>query len=205
MHALQRMQVEVSITVLPSEVADPIQFPDDRTHDTYDAERAAQFYLVLSMVNVVMKEHSARFRGRTTPVQFFWGTFDLALTRYSGRPAEPPPGAGLIARVGGDAEAISAGWWPGDERIPYPAFFAYGHPPPDNIGHVSIEPSGARWNSTAGEFLLPCDAARVAADPRQAIVDFLNSTYRRAAKLLAWDSELTRVIAPNTFDWSMKS
>ena len=195
MRALQRMRLDVAISVLPSEVADPIPFPDDRTHQTYDARHAARFHHVLSMVDVVMKAHRARFRGRTTPVQFFWGTFDLALMRYSGRPVVPPPGAGAIARVGGDAETICAGWWPGDERIPYPAFFAYAYPAPDGIASVVIQPGVAAWNATAGEFLLAYDAARAEADPVRAILDFLGSTYAGAADLMRWDNMLTRVSA----------
>jgi hypothetical protein len=197
-HALQRMHVDVAISVLPSEVADPIRFPDDRTHHTYDALQATQFHRALTMVDVVIKEHRARFRGRTTLVQFFWGTFDLALTRYSGRAADPQPGARTIARVGGDAEQICAGWWPGDERVPYPAFFAYAYPAPDGIEGVSIQPAGAAWNATIREFLLPYDTARSAADPRQAILDFLSSTYAGAAELLGWDHKLTQVSAPRS-------
>jgi hypothetical protein len=196
MRALQRMQVDVAISVLPSEVAEPIPFPDDRTHHTYDALQAAQFRRALSMVDVVMKEHRAHFRGRTTPVQFFWGTFDLALARYSGRPAEPQPGAGTIARVGGDAEQICAGWWPGDERVPYPALFAYAYPAPDGIERTSIQPAGAAWNAAAGEFFLPYDTARSAADPRKAILDFFRTTYAGAAELLGWDHNLTQVTVP---------
>lgn len=177
MRALQRMNVEVAISVLLTEVPDPIPFPDDRTHHTYDAQHARQFQRVLSMVDVAMKEHRARFRGRTTPVHFFWGTFDLALARYSGRSVEPPPGAGIIERVGGDAEQICAGWWPGDERIPYPAFFAHAYPAPDGISRVPIQPGAAAWSAVAGEFLLPYQSARSEANPRQAILDFLSSTY----------------------------
>jgi Family of unknown function (DUF5996) len=198
MGALQRMHVDVAISPVPSEVSNPIPFPDDRTHHTYDAQHAARFFRVLSMVNVVLREHRARFRGRTTLVQFFWGTFDLALTRYSGRPADPGPGAGVIARVGGDAEEICGGWWPGDERTPYPAFFAYAYPAPDGIDKVPTQPGVAAWSAAAREFILPYDAARAQTDPRQAILDFLNSTYAGAATLLGWDSELTRVSAPSS-------
>jgi hypothetical protein len=193
MRALQRMRLDVAISVLPSEVADPIPFPDDRTHQTYDPRHAARFHHVLSMVDLVMKAHRARFRGRTTPVQFFWGTFDLALMRYSGRPVVPPPGAGVIARVGGDAETICAGWWPGDERIPYPAFFAYAYPAPDGIASVVIQPGVAAWNATAREFLMAYETARVEADPVRSILDFLGSTYAGAADLMGWDNMLTRV------------
>ena len=190
MQMLRVMGVDVSISVVPSEVSDPIPFPDDHTHDTYVPEQARRFFQVLSMVDVVMKEHRASFRGRTTPVQFFWGTFDLAVTRYSGRAVEPPPDAGLIRRVGGDAEVICAGWWAGDERVPYPAFFAYGYPAPDGIDRVAVEPREAAWSSTSGEFLLPYETVRLSADPRRTIHDFLNSTYRGAASVMGWSSKL---------------
>src|SRR5205807_5824336 len=128
--------------------------------------QVTRFRRLLSMVDVVMKEHRSHFRGRTTPVQFFWGTFDLALTRYSGQPAEPPPHAGIIERIGGDAVQICVGWWPGNERVPYPAFFGYGYPRPPGIESVPIEPAVAAWNTNAGEFLMPYDAVRAEADPR---------------------------------------
>ncbi|HVC78089.1 MAG TPA: DUF5996 family protein [Candidatus Micrarchaeaceae archaeon] len=193
MEMLRLMGVDVSISVVPSEVSDPIPFPDDHTHDTYVPEHARRFFQVLSMVDVVMKEHRALFRGRTTPVQFFWGTFDLAVTRYSGRAVEPPPDAGLIRRVGGDAEAICAGWWAGDERVPYPAFFAYGYPAPDGIDRVVVEPREAAWSSTSGEFLLPYDTVRSSSDPRRTIRDFLNSTYLGAASVMGWSTKLAEV------------
>lgn len=145
------------------------------------------------MVDVVMKEHRASFRGRTSPVQFFWGTFDLAVTRYSGRAVEPPSDAGLIRRVGGDAEAICAGWWAGDERVPYPAFFAYGYPAPEGIDRVPVEPREAGWSSTSGEFLLPYDTVRSSSDPRGTIHEFLNSTYLGAASVMGWSAKLAEV------------
>jgi hypothetical protein len=191
---LARMRVDVAISIVPSEVPDPIPFPDDRTHDTYDATQVDRFRQVLTRVDVAMKEHRARFRGRTTPVHFFWGTFDLALTRYSGRPATVAPDAGLIRRVSGDAEQICCGWWPGSDRIPYPAFFSYAHPRPDGIEAVPAGPGG--WDPEAGEFLLPYDAVRSAPDPPRAIRDFLHSTYAGAAELLHWDRDLTNVTAP---------
>ena len=187
---LGRLDVDVTISVLPSEVSGPVPFPDDRVHGTYVKEHAGRFFRVLSLVDAVMKEHRARFRGRTTPVQFYWGTFDLALTRYSGRAVEPPLDRGIIAQLGGDAEAICCGWWPGDERVRYPAFFAYGYPAPAGINSFSVKPEAAAWSQSAGEFLLPYDAVRSAADPRGAIHDFLDSTYAVAAELLKWDADL---------------
>ncbi len=196
MAALRRMDVDLKISTLPSEVAEPIPFPEDTEHATYDAAQAARFFRVLSMITVVMQEHRARFRGRSTPVHFFWGTFDLALSRYSGRLVEPPAGRGVIAQVGGDAEAICAGWWPGDERFSFPAFYAYAYPAPEGIRDIPVEPSGARWDPAVGEHILEYDAVRTAADPPQSIRRFLSSTYAEAAPLLGWDAALTQVAAP---------
>lgn len=120
MDALRRMQIDVSISVLPSEVPDPIPFPEDRTHATYDPAQVERFHRTLSIVDLVMKEHRAQFRGRTSPVHFFWGTFDLALTRYSGRLVEPLKVPNPIMHFGTDAELICAGWWPGDHRLASP-------------------------------------------------------------------------------------
>jgi hypothetical protein len=197
MSALARMRIDVTISLVPSEVSNPIPFPDDRTHATYEPAHASRFFQVLSAVNLVFREHRAGFRGRTTPVQFFWGTFDLALLRYNLRPLTPPPGADVITRYGGDAEAICGGWWPGDERIPYPAFFAYAYPKPDGLENALIEPAGAAWNPI-GEFVLPYDTARTQGDPRQAILAFLRSTYSGAATLMDdFDPGLTRVASPS--------
>jgi hypothetical protein len=193
MDALRRLDSEVHISTMPQEVADPIPFPDDTTHDTYDASAATRFHQALSAVDAVVKEYRAGFRGRTTPVHFFWGSFDLAVARYSGRPAPPRPGAGVIERVGGDAEEICAGWWPGDQRFPYPAFYSYAYPAQPGLENAAIAPQAAGWNQTVGEFLLPYEAARSQPEPRRAVLDFLQSTYTAAAEALAWDPDLTRV------------
>ena len=196
MRMLRDMKVDVSINVKPQEVSDPIPFPDDHTHDTYVPEHAARFFHVLSRVDTAMKRHRASFRGKTTPVQFFWGTFDLALARYSGRAVQAPPGAGLLRRVSGDAEQICAGWWPGDQRVPYAAFFAYAYPAPAGIENVKVRPRQAEWSDSSGEFLLAYDAVRTSPDPDAAIFEFLESTYGEAARLLDWSPELTGATAP---------
>jgi len=196
MSALARLQVEVSISVVPSEVSNPVPFPEDREHATYDEADAGRFFRVLSMVDMVLRRHRARFRGRTTPVQFFWGTFDLALVRYSGRRVAPPPDAGVIARFSGDAEEICAGWWPGDERVPDPAFYAYAFPKPEGIEIAAIEPDAGAWSDTAGEFILPYEHARSLPDPAAAVLAFLSTTYARASALMGWDADLTQVSAP---------
>jgi hypothetical protein len=196
MAALARLQVDVAISVVPSEVAHPIPFPEDRVHSTYDAAHAARFFRVLSMVDVIFKQHRTGFSGRTTPVQFFWGGFDLALTRFSGRPAPQPAHVSIIERLSGGAEEICAGWWPGDERIPYPAFYAYASPHPEGLEKATIAPTGAAWSADSRLFILPYDAARSDPDPSQAVFDFLTSTYTAAAALQGWDSQLTHVMTP---------
>lgn len=197
MSALDRMGVDVAISELPSEVADPIPFPDDRDHATYDPAQVERFFQVLSMVDVIFRQHRAGFRGRTSPVQFFWGTFDLALIRYSGRALTPPAGAGVIMRYGGDAEQICAGWWPGDERHRYPAFYAYGFPKPPGLEEATIAPPGAEWSADIGEFILSYDSARSASDPTQAILDFARSTYDAAARVMGgWDDAWIEVAVP---------
>ena len=197
MSALSRLQVDATISVIPSEVANPVPFPEDRAHDTYEEAHVTRFFRVLSLVDLVLKRHRARFRGRTTPVQFFWGTFDLALVRYSGRRVTPPPDADVIARFSGDAEEICAGWWPGDERVPDAAFYAYAFPKPEGFELAAVEPGGGAWSDAAGEFVLPYERARRHPDPGAAVLAFLETTYAGASALMGWDPDLTRVSTPS--------
>jgi len=189
MDALGRLDIDVEISPGPSEVADPIPFAEDRTHHSYDPAAANRFFRVLSQVDVVFKEHRAQFVGKTPPVQFFWGSFDLVVTRFSGRPASPPPGSGTIMRYGGDAEQICGGFWPGQEHFANAAFFAYGYPKPEGIEQASIRPDEAGWSDELGEFVLPYDAVQRAADPDAALLAFLQSTYEAAAELATWDRD----------------
>ncbi len=174
MQLLGALDITAKFSELPSEVTDPIPFSEDHKHGTYVKEHAEAFFRVLSMVDVELKRHRARFNGRTSPVQFYWGSFDLALTRFSSR----------------SAEQINAGWWPGDERIPYPAFYAYGSPKPVGIEEAPVEPKGARWDATAGEFLMPYDEVRSTPDPALSIRRFCETTYAGAARLMGWDPAL---------------
>jgi hypothetical protein len=196
MAALRRMGIEVEISVMPSEVSDPIPFPEDRTHATYEPAHAERFHRVLSMVDVVLKEHRAHFHGRTSPVHFFWGTFDLAVTRYSGKAVQASPRNDVIRHFGTESEQICAGWWPGDERLGEPAFFSYEYPAPAGMDRAVIQPPQAEWNPSAGEFLLTYAAAIASADPRQAISDFFESTYQQAASMSDWSSALTSFDVP---------
>jgi len=194
--ALHDLGLSVAISELPSEIPDPIPFPLDRTHQTYESAKAHRFWRVLSQVDVVMKRHRARFRGKTSPVHFFWGSFDLANTRFSGRPASPPPGAETIARYSEDAEQICAGFWPGDQRTQYPAFFAYSYPKPAGIELAKLRPEAARWVDQAGLFLLPYEAVRTAPAPGAAILEFLDSTYLACATGLGWSTDLVSAEQP---------
>lgn len=185
--ALARLEVELSET--PSEVAHPVPFREDTAPREYDAIAVQRFHRALLTIDGVMKEHRAPFRGRASAVHFFWGTFDLAYTRYSGRPATPV-GGDAIMRRSTDAEQVCAGWWPGDDRVPAPTFFAYAFPKPDGVESAPLRPDEARWDDAMGEFLLPYDAVRAADDPRRALLAFLGSTFDAGARAAAWDSAL---------------
>jgi hypothetical protein len=195
MEALGRLGFDVTISPGPSEVPDPIPFAQDRSHHSYDPEPVNRFFRVLSAVDVILKDHRSRFRGKTSPAQFFWGSFDIVVTRFSGRPVTPPADA-RITRYGGDAEQICGGFWPGHPQFPSPAFFAYGYPKPEGIEGTSIRPAGAAWNAEIGEFIFPYDAMRATPDPRQALLDFLQSSYDASAERLGWSPELTEIDAP---------
>jgi hypothetical protein len=198
MGELEGLDMPVAITELPQEVPNPIPFPKDREHHTYDPAAARRFWEVLSRIDTVMKRHRAHFWGKSSPVHFFWGSFDLATTRFSGRPATPPPGAGTIMRYSEDAEQIAAGFWPGDERMPYPAFFAYGYPQPNGCDSVECRPQGASWIQEAGLFVLRYDEVRQSPDPAQAITEFLESTYEAYAELMDWPKGLLGHPTPPT-------
>jgi hypothetical protein len=187
MRALVDAGVPVTITELPSEVPDPIRFPDDVEHASYEPEFATRFWRALVSIDAVMKEHRALFRGKTSPVQFFWGTFDLVYSRFSGRSVEPPPDADVITRHGADAEQACVGFWPGEARLAEPAFFAFTFPSPAGIEQADVEPEAARWSAEMGEFLLPYEAVRTAADPRRALLDFCETTFRAGAGLARWE------------------
>jgi len=190
MDRLNALEIDVSITTTPTEVDNPIPFPLDTVHAAYDPDWAHRFWRLLARIDLVLKEHRGRFRGRTAPVSFWWGTFDLSVSRFSGRPVQPPPDADLIHRVGGDAEQVCVGFWPGNAKLPEPAFFAYAYPMPDGIANRGVRPEPAGWNPTLGEFILPYEAVRRSRDPRQAILDFAESTFQAGASLQRWEPTL---------------
>jgi len=190
MSNLRALGIDAGIRPIPDEVSDPIPFAEDTVHSAYEPEWANRFWSVLAQVDLVLKAHRSRFGGRTSPVQFFWGTCDLANSRFSGRAVEPRPGAGLIERKSGDAEQVCAGFWPGHAQFPQAAFFSYTYPKPDGIENQVIEPAQAGWSSTLGEFALPYDDVRSAPAPEAAILRFFESTYAAGARLAGWDPSL---------------
>jgi hypothetical protein len=190
MSNLSALGIDARIRPIPDEVSNPIAFAEDTVHATYEPEWANRFWRVLSQIDLLLKDHRSRFRGRTSPVHFFWGTFDLANTRFSGRAAEPPPRAGLIARRSADAELICAGFWPGDPRYPRAAFFSYAYPKPEGIERQVIGPAAAGWNPDLSEFSLTYDDVRETASPREAILQFFERSYAAGARLQNWDPKL---------------
>jgi hypothetical protein len=190
MSTLRSLGIEAQISPGPSEVAHPIPFAEDTQHSAYDRAWVSRFFDVLSRVVVVFNEYRAPFRGKTSLVNFFWGSFDLALTRYSGRAVQPRADAGVIERKGGDAEVICSGFWPGNPTVPAPNFFGYAAPAPAGIEKERVRPSSAHWDPAIREFLLPYEDVRRAASPRREILDFCESVYAAGARLGRWPEAL---------------
>jgi hypothetical protein len=192
MAALRALDIPVQITDSPCEIPGAIPFSQDRSHADYDPVYAQRFWRVLVQVDRVMKRFRTGFLGKASPVHFFWGSFDLAVTRFSGRTAPPHPGAApgmsnAVMREAYSHEVSSAGFWPGGGPIDYAAFYSYAYPTPDGFKQARVEPKGAVFNETLGEFLLPYDAVRTAADPEAALLAFLQTTYAAAADAGTWD------------------
>jgi hypothetical protein len=183
--------VAVAINDLPNEVANPIRFSRDRTHAAYDAAAAHTFWRALVQVDRVFKLFRTAFLGKASPVHFFWGSFDLAVTRFSGRAAPLHPGGvpGLpdaVTREAYSHEVSSAGFWPGSDAFPQAAFYSYAYPEPAGFRDHPVTP-GAGFDSTLGEFILPYDTVRTAAEPDAVLLDFLSTTYAAAADAGRWD------------------
>ena len=176
----------------PNEVANPVPFREDRLPRPYDAEAVTRFFQALVQVDRVLKRFRTGYLGKVSPVHFFWGSFDMAVTRFSGRPAPRHPG-GIpalpddVTREAYSHEVSSAGFWPGGGAIDYPAFYSYAYPAPAGFAEARVAPKEAFYSSQLGEFLLPYEAVRQARDPEAALMAFLQSTYDAAANLGDWD------------------
>jgi hypothetical protein len=185
---LSSLGVEVHINDHPCEIAtEAIPFHLDELHATYDRGQVERFFHILWQTAVLFEEFRTRFIGKSSPVHFWWGSFDLALTRFSGRRAPLRPDADAITREAYSHECWSAGFWPGDVRHPEAAFYAYAAPPPGGFDAAVVAPASARWDATLGEYLLPYEAMCRDPDPRAALLSFLQSSYEAAAELGHWD------------------
>ena len=189
MACLHTLGIEVTINPLPSEVHNPIRYDEDEVHASYDPVYANLFWRVLVQIDTILKRYRSHFLGKSSPVHFFWGSFDLAVTFFSGRRAPERPGADAITREAYSHEVISCGFWPGNDRFPTPAFYSYTAPAPAGLETASILPAAASYDPQLGEFLLRYDDVRSVSSPEQALLDFCQSTYAAGANLARWDRE----------------
>lgn len=192
---LQALGTPVVINPQPQEVPDAIPFDQDSTHQSYDADAVWRWWRILQSTAQVMEEHRRWFIGKTSPVLFYWGSFDLAIARYNGIPCAPPKAGGYLFRVAECETNWAAGFWPGSGAADYSAFYAYAYPQPAGIEQASVQPEQTFWSTELREFLLPYEDARTAPDPDAAVREFLQSTYVAAADLSGWDRELLELKA----------
>jgi hypothetical protein len=197
MSALHSLGIDVKIWPMPVELPDPVRFENDRQHASYDPEYASRFWHILVICENIFQEFRARFIGKDSPVHFFWGSFDLCVTRFSGRRAPERPGADRITREAYSHEVISAGFWPGGSGVEGPAFYAYAAPEPASLAEQHIEPAKAFYHPQLKEFLLMYDDLRQSPSPRLALLSFLQSTYEAGARLANWNRrELEKAWSP---------
>jgi len=187
MGALRGLGLDVRIWKMPVEVPDPIPFDRDQQHASYDREPVERLWRILRSSDRVLQEFRSRFIGKCSPVHFFWGSFDLAVTRFSGRPAPVRDGADPITREAYSHEVISHGWWPGQGPLGKPAFYSYTAPAPEGLSEAKIRPEKAFYSNDMSEFLMLYDDVRTARDPDAALLDFCQSTYEAGATLAKWD------------------
>jgi hypothetical protein len=194
MQALSELGIEVRIHEMPNEILDAVPFTEDRVHGAYDPVFATRHWRVLVQVDRVFKAFRSSFIGKASPVHFFWGSFDLAVTRFSGRPAPLHPGGvpnlpDAVAREAYSHEVSSAGFWPGTPPIDYPAFYSYAYPEAPGFASAAVYPAEAFYSEDLHEFILPYDAVRTARDPDRVLLAFLMSTYEAAANAADWDRQ----------------
>ncbi|MEJ2515789.1 MAG: DUF5996 family protein [Gammaproteobacteria bacterium] len=190
--ALKYLDLAVAIHPRPNEIPDAVPFSEDTVHAQYDPEAVRRFWTGLSSIDRVFRAFRARFLGKASPSHFFWGSFDLAVTRFSGRPAPPHPGGYpniplWVMQEAYSHEVSSAGFWPGGEAFPEPIFYSYAYPTPKGLAETKVLPGAAAWNDELGEFVLRYEEVRRSASPEEALMAFLQSTYEAAADAAAWD------------------
>lgn len=203
MEGLKAMDVEATFEPVPNEVADATPFDQDYTHATYDQNAANQWFQVLVRCHNVFQEFRSNFVGKSSPVHFFWGSFDLAVTRFSGRRAPEHPGgipnlSDEVVREAYSHEVMSCGFWPGNEAYPHAAFYAYAYPEPTGFNKAHIEPEEAFYHPDLKEFILPYEVVRTSTKQAETLMKFLNSSYRSVANIGGWDRDLLEV-SPHLF------
>jgi len=202
MNALAEMELPVTINMTPNEIQNPIPFDEDEEHRSYDREYANRFWRVLAQSDRVFTKFRSRFCGKCSPIHFFWGSFDLAVTRFSGRSAPPHPGGvphlpDAITREAYSQEVSSLGFWPGNAAAPTPIFYSYAYPEPPGFAEAKVQPAAAFYEPAFREFMLPYDVVRTAEKPDEVLLDFAQSTYDAASTLGKWDRDALQEVKPS--------
>jgi hypothetical protein len=187
--AVRELAGDVRIDPTPQEVDWTVPLDEDREHHRYDPDAVGAYFAAATWASLVLAEFRAPYRGRSTPVNAWWGSFDLAVNLFSGQPAAPPSDDFLM-RNAMDSQEVALGWWPGDGRYGRPAFYAYAHPAPAHFAEGTLEPAAARWDGELGEFLLDWEALASEPDPHAAAVSFARSAFRHACSVCEWDPSL---------------
>jgi hypothetical protein len=205
MDALHGLGIDVHIWTMPVEVPEPIRFDQDTVHRSYDPAAARTFWDILLAIKPTFESFRAEFVGKCSPVHFFWGSFDLAVTRFSGKPAPERPGADSITREAYSHEVISHGWWPGGGPVTEPAFYAYAAPEPPGFKTATLQPAGVYYSTELSIFVLPYETVRTSSNPEAGLQAFLRTTYDTAAALAQWDrANLERPLPKAAHDQSKK-
>ena len=193
--AVGRLGGPVEIDPTPQEVAWTVPLDEDHEHTTYDRGQVGDYFTAATQAALVLAAYRAPYRGRSSPVNAWWGSFDLAVSLFSGQTVEPPSSAGFIMRNAGDAQQVEVGWWPGDGRYGRAAFYAYAHPAPEGFGELHVSPPAARWDGPLGEYVLDWDDVRAAEDPHATAVGFARSAFLQACEACSWDPALAATAA----------
>jgi hypothetical protein len=189
LHAVGSLGGPVEIDTTPQEVSWSVPLDEDEEHTRYDPSQVAAYFAAATQAVLVLTAFRAPYRGRSTPVNAWWGSFDLAVSLFSGEPAEPPSDD-FIMRNAMDSQEVAIGWWPGDARYEKPAFYAYAHPAPEGFASATLSPSAARWEGSLGEYVLDWEDVCAAPDPHAFALDFARSAFRHACLVCEWDPEL---------------
>jgi hypothetical protein len=189
LEAVRGIAGTVEIDPTPQEVSWSVPLDEDEEHSSYDPAAVANYFASATQAALVLAEFRAPYRGRSTPVNAWWGSFDLAVSLFSGQPADPPS-QDFIMRNAMDSQEVAVGWWPGDERYDKAAFYAYAHPAPDDFSGATLTPAAARWEKELGEYILDWEDIRSAPDPHGLALEFARSAFRHACRVCEWDPAL---------------